>query len=190
MMFKHWSGCGMYSIIVCDNVDFSEERNQLSRETFPRLQSYCQTLGLEFQVVDMRWGVRDENISYHQTSQVCIQEIQTCQRLSLGPSFLVCVTWIFSWSWMVMHAVVHYSLNLYQLLQGTFIGYDTLLLSLSPNLTLAVCALAMWLWEWWGVPSGKWARLSWLCLDSPAWPGLNFTPRPAVNLHSIPFISH
>ena len=80
----------MYDTVQNIHVDFSEERNQLSRETFPLLQRYCQTLGLEFQVVDMRWGVRDENISYHQTSQVCIQEIQTCQRLSLGPSFLVC----------------------------------------------------------------------------------------------------
>ena len=41
--------------------------------------------------MDMRWGVRDENISYHQTSDVCIQEIHNCQRLSLGPSFLVCL---------------------------------------------------------------------------------------------------
>ena len=71
------------------SLDFTEERNQLLRDTFPHLQSYCRTLGLEFQVVDMRWGVRDENISYHLTSEVCIQEILNCQRLSLGPSFLV-----------------------------------------------------------------------------------------------------
>ena len=61
------------------------------KETFPYLQSYCQQKGLEFQVVDMRWGVRDENISYHQTSDVCIQEIINCQRLSIGPSFMVSV---------------------------------------------------------------------------------------------------
>ena len=70
-------------------IDFTVERNQLACKTFPRLQSYCQGIGLEFQVVDMRWGVRDENISYHQTSEVCIQEIYNCQRLSTGPSFLV-----------------------------------------------------------------------------------------------------
>ena len=76
----------MFSILS----DFVIERDKLSREVFPRLQAYCQSLGLEFQVVDMRWGVRDENISYHQTSDVCIQEIHNCQRLSVGPSFLVC----------------------------------------------------------------------------------------------------
>ena len=37
----------------------------------------------------MRWGVSDENVSYHQTSDVCMQEILNCQRLSVGPSFVV-----------------------------------------------------------------------------------------------------
>ena len=55
------------------------------------LQSYCQSLGLELQIVDMRWGVRDESISYHQTSEVCLQEVELCRRLSLGPSFVVCI---------------------------------------------------------------------------------------------------
>ncbi len=79
-----------HAVHACVSVsDFIEERNRLARETFPCLQKYCQSLGLEFQVVDMRWGVRDENISYHQTSDVCIQEIHNCQRLSIGPSFVV-----------------------------------------------------------------------------------------------------
>ena len=69
--------------------DFVHERNRLAKDVFPVLQSYCQHKGLEFQVIDMRWGVRDENISLHLTSDVCIQEIRNCQRLSLGPSFLV-----------------------------------------------------------------------------------------------------
>ncbi|KAL5479631.1 hypothetical protein EMCRGX_G023180 [Ephydatia muelleri] len=68
--------------------DFVHERNRLAKDVFPVLQSYCQHKGLEFQVIDMRWGVRDENISLHLTSDVCIQEIRNCQRLSLGPSFL------------------------------------------------------------------------------------------------------
>lgn len=79
----------LYYVKIHPLLDFIEERNKLAQETFPPLQQYCQTLGLEFQVVDMRWGVRDENISYHQTSEVCIQEIHNCQRLSIGPSFVV-----------------------------------------------------------------------------------------------------
>lgn len=59
------------------------------REAFPELRNYCQQHGLEFEVADMRWGVRDEAISYHLTSDICIEEIANCTRISLGPSFLV-----------------------------------------------------------------------------------------------------
>ena len=71
------------------HADFIHERNKLLKETFPALRRYCQQVGLEFEIVDMRWGVRDENISYHITSEICIQEIVNCQRVSLGPSLLV-----------------------------------------------------------------------------------------------------
>ena len=37
------------------------ERNSLMQHTYPKLKEYCREKhGLEFQVVDMRWGVRDE----------------------------------------------------------------------------------------------------------------------------------
>ena len=78
----------MYSVYIYAS-DFIHERNELMKKTFPRLRAYCQSNNLEFQIVDMRWGVRDENISYHQTSDICVQEILNCQRLSLGPSFIV-----------------------------------------------------------------------------------------------------
>ena len=42
-----------------------------------------------FQVVDMRWGVRDEATDDHMTTDLCIREIQNCQRLSMGPNFVV-----------------------------------------------------------------------------------------------------
>jgi len=42
------------------------------------------------QVVDMRWGVRDEATDDHVTTGLCLQEIDTCQRLSVGPNFCVC----------------------------------------------------------------------------------------------------
>lgn len=69
--------------------DFVHERNKLMKEAFPALQRYCQSLGLELQIVDMRWGVRDESISFHQTSEVCLQEVELCKQLSVGPSFVV-----------------------------------------------------------------------------------------------------
>lgn len=41
------------------------------------------------QVVDMRWGVRDEATDDHMTTELCMKEIQNCQRLSMGPNFVV-----------------------------------------------------------------------------------------------------
>ena len=38
----------------------------------------------------MRWGVRDEATDDHMTSHLCLNEIDNCQRLSLGPNFVVC----------------------------------------------------------------------------------------------------
>lgn len=37
----------------------------------------------------MRWGVRDEATDDHMTTQLCMQEIDNCQRLSMGPNFVV-----------------------------------------------------------------------------------------------------
>ena len=37
----------------------------------------------------MRWGVRDEATDDHMTSALCLEEIRNCQRLSVGPNFVV-----------------------------------------------------------------------------------------------------
>jgi hypothetical protein len=44
---------------------------------------------LYLQVVDMRWGVRDEATDDHMTTELCMREIKNCQRLSMGPNFVV-----------------------------------------------------------------------------------------------------
>ena len=59
------------------------------RDVYPSLRTYCQQRGLEFQVVDMRWGVRDEATADHKTNELCMQEIKNCQRLTPGPNFVV-----------------------------------------------------------------------------------------------------
>lgn len=70
--------------------DTSFERNSLMENVYPKLKDYCrEKYGLEFQVVDMRWGVRDEATDDHKTTELCMQEIDNCQRLSLGPNFVV-----------------------------------------------------------------------------------------------------
>ena len=39
----------------------------------------------------MRWGVRDEATDDHMTTHLCMQEIENCQRLSIGPNFIVSI---------------------------------------------------------------------------------------------------
>ena len=48
-------------------IDTQMERNYLMLEAYPFLRKLCLVLGLEFRVVDMRWGVREErrSFSYH-----------------------------------------------------------------------------------------------------------------------------
>lgn len=64
------------------------------RDVYPSLRTYCQQRGLEFQVVDMRWGVRDEATADHKTNELCMQEIKNCQRLTPGPNFVVVKTFV------------------------------------------------------------------------------------------------
>jgi hypothetical protein len=70
-------------------VDMRAERNILSLEVFPRLKEYCGRHDLDFQVVDMRWGITDESQNDHSAEKICLQEIDNCQQTSLGPNFVV-----------------------------------------------------------------------------------------------------
>ena len=50
-----------------------------------------------FQVVDMRWGVRDESTDDHSTLELCLKELKACQELSTGPNFMVILLVLYSW---------------------------------------------------------------------------------------------
>ncbi|XP_060587443.1 NACHT domain- and WD repeat-containing protein 1-like isoform X3 [Ruditapes philippinarum] len=68
--------------------DTMHERNTLMENAYPKLKSFCQELGYEFQVVDMRWGVRDEAADDHMTTEICLKELEMCKKLSTGPNFV------------------------------------------------------------------------------------------------------
>ena len=56
---------------------------------YPKIKDYCKEKhGLEFQVVDMRWGVRDEMTNEHATTALCMNELRGCQKFSMGPNFI------------------------------------------------------------------------------------------------------
>ena len=44
---------------------------------YPKLKEYCQSIGYDFQVVDMRWGVRDEATDDHMTSETLHERIKS-----------------------------------------------------------------------------------------------------------------
>ncbi|XP_061173439.1 uncharacterized protein LOC133182609 [Saccostrea echinata] len=64
------------------------ERNMLLEETYPRIKLFCQTQGYDFQVVDMRWGVRDESTDDHMGTTLCLKELTQCRDMSTGPFFV------------------------------------------------------------------------------------------------------
>ena len=78
----------MKSSCLC--VDYMSERNWLVREAYPRIREYCRTeLQLDFSVVDLRWGITDDATNEHAVEDLCLTEIANCQRVSLGPTFVV-----------------------------------------------------------------------------------------------------
>ncbi|KAL5016270.1 hypothetical protein ScPMuIL_005859 [Solemya velum] len=68
--------------------DTKNERNTLMETTYPRLKQFCQKHGYEFQVVDMRWGIREEATDDHMVLELCMKELELCQKLSTGPNFV------------------------------------------------------------------------------------------------------
>ncbi|KAG8429177.1 hypothetical protein GDO86_018126 [Hymenochirus boettgeri] len=67
----------------------AEERNALMELAYPQIQTFCQQNGVGFEVVDMRWGVRDYATVDHMTEELCLKEIDYCQKTSMGPTFIV-----------------------------------------------------------------------------------------------------
>eukprot|EP00960_Hanusia_phi_P072768 767874-Hanusia_phi.AAC.1 len=68
--------------------DTTSERNYLMEFAYPLLKSFCQSIGLTFSVVDLRWGVRNEATDDHMTIDVCLGELKRCLRNSTAASFV------------------------------------------------------------------------------------------------------
>nr|KAG5713139.1 hypothetical protein BaRGS_007666 [Batillaria attramentaria] len=66
-------------------------------KVFPNLMQKCQEKGYQFQIVDMRWGVRDEATDDHRTTDLCLREIELCKKISTGPCFMTLVSHKYGW---------------------------------------------------------------------------------------------
>ena len=69
--------------------DMLMERKTLMEFVYPKIKSYCREKhGIEFQVVDIRLGLREEMTNDHLTTELCMTELRNCQELSIGPNFI------------------------------------------------------------------------------------------------------
>ncbi|KAK3090305.1 hypothetical protein FSP39_010788 [Pinctada imbricata] len=69
--------------------DMRAERNTLAKDVFPQLKKFCAQNNLDFQVVDMRWGVTEDSQNDHTVEKICLLEVENCQKMSVGPNFVV-----------------------------------------------------------------------------------------------------
>ena len=77
--------------------DFKAERDALQREVFPRLRELCQSKGLRFQPIDLRWGISEEAGRDNQTMRICLRELECCQRDRPKPNFLILLGDRYGW---------------------------------------------------------------------------------------------
>lgn len=68
--------------------DTKYERNYWMEKAYPKIKEHCFKKGYEFQVVDMRWGIRNQATDDHMTTELCLHELRECQKLSKGPNFI------------------------------------------------------------------------------------------------------
>ncbi|KAM3619409.1 uncharacterized protein V6R79_007732 [Siganus canaliculatus] len=66
----------------------SSERKALLERAFPEVLAFCRSQGLVFEVVDLRWGIRNITSGDHEACDIFLQEIRSCQRISAGPAFI------------------------------------------------------------------------------------------------------
>ncbi|XP_015742924.1 NACHT domain- and WD repeat-containing protein 1 [Python bivittatus] len=71
------------------------EREALMEMAYPEVQVFCQKHGLMFEIIDLRWGTFDHMGTGHTSTQLFLEEIKRCQKLSVGSSFIVIPAYIF-----------------------------------------------------------------------------------------------
>lgn len=64
------------------------ERNLLIDDVVRYLQAFGRRLGFEFRMCEMRWGIRADASSLHQASEICMAELERCQRESQGYNYV------------------------------------------------------------------------------------------------------
>jgi tetratricopeptide (TPR) repeat protein len=64
--------------------DMKAERDYLVKYTFPQLRKLCESRGVVWGEVDLRWGITDEEQAEGKVLPVCLEEIQRCRPYFIG----------------------------------------------------------------------------------------------------------
>ena len=64
--------------------DMKEERDYLVKFTFPQLRKLCESRGVVWGEVDLRWGVTDEQKAEGKVLPICLEEIKRCRPYFIG----------------------------------------------------------------------------------------------------------
>ena len=77
--------------------DFALERKSLARIVAPELRRFCLARGVDFQLVDLRWGISSLSAHSQHTLEICLSEIDRTLSLAAKPSFLVLLGERYGW---------------------------------------------------------------------------------------------
>ena len=61
-----------------------EERDVLVRRVFPVLRELCESRGVAWGEVDLRWGITDEQVAEGRVLPVCLEEVRGCRPYFIG----------------------------------------------------------------------------------------------------------
>jgi hypothetical protein len=64
--------------------DMQEEREELIKQIFPQLRQLCESRGVTWGEVDLRWGVPDEAKAEGKVLPLCLQKIEHCRPYFIG----------------------------------------------------------------------------------------------------------
>lgn len=64
--------------------DMQAEREELIKRVFPRLRKLCESRGVAFDEVDLRWGVTEEEAAEGKVLPICLAEIDRCRPYFIG----------------------------------------------------------------------------------------------------------
>ena len=65
-------------------LDMQKERDVLNQEVFPIVKGECDKLGVPFNVIDLRWGITEEDQAKGSVIDLCLDEIQHCKPYFIG----------------------------------------------------------------------------------------------------------